>query len=58
MERTCDWVLRFCRIREKQRFFGVGVYSWPFLLQFIYVPGCLAISALAPRPLARAFNCV
>jgi hypothetical protein len=30
----------------------------PFLSQSIYVPGCLAISVLAPRPLVRALACV
>jgi len=31
---------------------------YPFLVQSIYVLGCLAISVLAPRPLARASLCV
>ena len=38
-----------------------GFFWWqrqPFLVQPIYVLGCLAISSLAPRPHERAFACV
>ena len=58
IERTCDWVLRFCRIAEHSSSLVPTSKRQPFLSQSIYVPGCLAICVLAPRPLVRALACV
>jgi len=52
IERTCDWVLRFCRIAEHSSSLVPTSKRQPFLSQSFYVPGCLAISVLA-----RALSC-